>query len=165
MPEPMGHFTDAWPVGRTSSRPSRLSRQELARRERALERAPMFTGLSRRHLRELARATWVRTHPAGATIMKEGRTESSFVVLLEGTVRVVRNGRTVGRGSNGEFFGEISLLDPGPRTASVIAETPVTCVDLAGQDVRRILAGDATLTMRLLTGLARRFREVQPPRP
>jgi CRP-like cAMP-binding protein len=80
-------------------------------------------------------------------------------------VRVVRNGRTVGRGSNGEFFGEISLLDPGPRTASVIAETPVTCVDLAGQDVRRILAGDATLTMRLLTGLARRFREVQPPRP
>jgi CRP/FNR family transcriptional regulator, cyclic AMP receptor protein len=165
MPEPMGHFTDSWPVGRTSSRPSRLSKQELARREQALQRAPMFNDVSKRHLKELARATWVREHPAGATIMKEGRTESSFVMVLEGRVRVVRGGRTLFRGTKGDFFGEISLLDPGPRTASVIAETPVTCADLAGQDLRRILAGDATLTMRLLTGLARRFRALEPPRP
>jgi CRP-like cAMP-binding protein len=125
----------------------------------------MFAGLSKRHLKELARATWIRTHPAGATIMKEGRTESSLLVVLDGAVRVVRRGRTVARAAAGDFFGEISLLDPGPRTASVIAETPVTCVDLPGQDVRRILAADARLTMRLLTGLAHRFREVQPPRP
>ena len=165
MPEPMGHFTDAWPVRRADSGPSRMSKQELARREQALQRAPMFTGLSKRHLKELARATWVREHPEGATIMKEGRTESSLVVVLDGNVRVVRGGRTLFRGTNGDFFGEISLLDPGPRTASVIAETPVTCVDLAGQDLRRILAGDATLTMRILTGLARRFRTLEPPRP
>jgi CRP/FNR family transcriptional regulator, cyclic AMP receptor protein len=157
------HFTKGWPVGPTPSRQRRLSKDDLAARQRAIEKAPMFAGLSTRHLRALARAGWLRTYPAGADIIEQGRTESSFVVILEGEVKVTRGGRTVARGSAGDFFGEISLLDPGPRSATVTAETPAVCLDLAGQDFRRILREDSTLAVRLLTEMARRFREVQPP--
>jgi CRP/FNR family cyclic AMP-dependent transcriptional regulator len=157
------HFTQGWPVGPTPSRQRRLSKDDLAARQRAIEQAPMFAGLSKRHLRALARVGWLRTYPAGAAIIEQGRTESSFVVITEGKVKVTRGGRTVARGSAGDFFGEISLLDPGPRSATVTAETPVACLDLAGQDFRRILREDPTLALRLLTGMAKRFRDVQPP--
>jgi CRP-like cAMP-binding protein len=162
MPEPMTQLSRGWPVGPVSLRPRRMSKEELLLRQRALAAAPMFAEISKRHLRSIAKVTWVRTLPAGATLMAEGSPGSSFLVVLEGQVKVLRNGRTVARGSGGDFFGEISLLDPGPRTATVVAETPVTCIDLAGQDFRRILGNEPTLALRLLKGLAHRLREIQP---
>ena len=65
----------------------------------------------------------------------------------------------------GELFGEISLLDPGPRTASVIAEGPTRCLDLAGKDFREILQGEPRLAIRIAAALARRLRLAQASGP
>jgi len=152
-----------YPVGAAIPRANRMPKAELLRRQRGLERAPMFEGLPKRHLQAIARVTLVRTYPAGSVLIREGESESSFVVILDGTVTVQQGGRTVARGSAGDFFGEISLLDPGPRTASVIAQTDVTSLDLAGRDFQRILSGEPALAIRLLKGMAHRFRIALPP--
>ncbi len=77
---------------------------------------------------------------------------------------MVRSGRTIARLAPGDFFGEISLLDPGPRTASVIAESPTICLDLAGADFRDILAREPSLAMKVMRELARRLRDTQSSR-
>ncbi len=161
MPDPMIRFR-GWPIGPVAERSGRMSKEELLGRQRALQRAPMFAGLPKRHLKSIARMAWLRTNPAGTVLMEQGTPGSSFIVVLEGDVKVIHNGRTVAWGSAGDFYGEISLLDPGPRTASVVAETSVMCLDLAGQDFRMIIGQEPTLALRLLQGLAHRFREAQP---
>jgi CRP-like cAMP-binding protein len=75
--------------------------------------------------------------------------------------KVVQNGRTIRRMAPGDFFGEVSLLDPGPRTATVVADTPTVCLNLAGGDFRDILAGEPTLSLKVVRVLARRLRDAQ----
>jgi CRP/FNR family cyclic AMP-dependent transcriptional regulator len=156
-------FTGGWPF-QPVQRGARISREELDRRQEALRNAPLFSDLPKRHLRSIADVTWIPSYREGATILKEGSSGSSFFVILEGRAKVVRNGRTIARLAPGDFFGEISLLDPGPRTASVIAESPTICLDLAGADLRDILGREPSLAMKVMRELARRLRDSQPSR-
>jgi CRP/FNR family cyclic AMP-dependent transcriptional regulator len=156
-------FGHGWPYKPTPPRSRRLSGEELARREQALARAPLFSNLPRRHLRALAKITGVRSYDQGATIVREGSTGSAFFVILDGGARVTRNRRTLDQLSPGDFFGEISLLDPGPRTASVISTAPTVCLDLAGKDFRDILHREPVLAVRLLEGLGKRLRNMAGP--
>jgi CRP/FNR family cyclic AMP-dependent transcriptional regulator len=154
-------LSEGWPVGPVRARSGRLSRDELARRSEALASAPMFADIPKRHRSAIARVTSVRTFGPDATLMKEGSPGSSFMVILEGSAKVRRNGRTVAQLGPGDFIGEISLLDPGPRTATIVATTEVKCLGLAGDDFRGILENEPRLAMHLLKGLAHRFREAQ----
>jgi CRP/FNR family transcriptional regulator, cyclic AMP receptor protein len=157
-------LSGGWPIGPVPARSARLSREELAKRIEALGSAPMFADLPKRHRQAIARVTYVRRFAPDVTLMEEGAPASSFLVILEGTAKVRRNGRTIARLGPGDFIGEISLLDPGPRTATVVATTGVTCLDLAGKDFRRILENQPALVMQLLKGLAHRFRATQESR-
>ncbi len=127
-------------------------------------KVPFFSELPKRHVREIARTAWISEFPEQAVICREGSVESAFYVLINGRARLERSGRKTARLSAGEFFGEISLLDPGPRTASVIGETPVRCVQLVGSDFRAMLAKEPLLASRVAIGLARRLRRVERPR-
>jgi CRP/FNR family cyclic AMP-dependent transcriptional regulator len=140
-----------------------VSRGALAEREAALSRAPLFSDLPKRHLRSVARVAWVREFPEGARITKEGSLESAFFVILEGRARVERDDRTIARLREGDFFGEISLLDRGPRSASVVADSPLTCLTLAGDDFRQISEREPRLALSIATGLARRLRRREQP--
>jgi CRP-like cAMP-binding protein len=71
---------------------------------------------------------------------------------------VVRGGRTATHLSAGDFFGEISLLDAGSRTASVIAESPLRCLTLDKSDFAKILASEPVLATRVVRELAARLR-------
>ena len=131
--------------------------------EEALARAPLFAGVSKRHLRALARlAKEVSYHP-GQRIVREGIAGSSLYVVIEGRARVERAGRELATLDAGEFFGEISLLDGGPRSASVVADAPVRCVKLDGRDLRNLLEREPSVTMRLLGVLATRLRDQERP--
>jgi hypothetical protein len=68
-----------------------------------------------------------------------GRHSEQLFVILEGRARVIRSGRTVARMSSGDFFGEISLLDGGPRTATVVADGPVRCLVLLRKEFAALL--------------------------
>lgn len=137
---------------------ARVSAKELSRRERALTEAPLFANLPKRHLRSIAKVTGVREYEKGASVIREGDPGSTFYVLLDGGARVVRGGQTVTHLSAGDFFGEISLLDAGSRTASVIAESPLRCLTLDEKDFAKILASEPVLATRILRGLAARLR-------
>jgi CRP/FNR family cyclic AMP-dependent transcriptional regulator len=140
-----------------------ISRGALAEREAALSKAALFSELPKRHLRSVGRVAWVREFPEGARIVKEGSLDSAFFVILEGRARVVRDDRTIARLRPGDFFGEISLLDRGPRTATVVADSSLRCLTLAGQDFRQIMEREPTLAVNIAAGLARRLRRREQP--
>ncbi|HYU57398.1 MAG TPA: cyclic nucleotide-binding domain-containing protein [Actinomycetota bacterium] len=133
---------------------------ERATRETALMRVPLFTGLSKRRIRALARASMVNLYRKGETIVRQGSAGSELFVILDGGVKVVRGGRTVARLRPGEVFGEISLLDGGPRTADVIAEMTTRGVCLSGADFRAVLEADPVIATRILQEAGRRLRKL-----
>jgi CRP-like cAMP-binding protein len=126
-----------------------------------LGRVPIFSELSPRQLRRVLRATEEYVYMDGSTIVAERATTEQLFVILEGSVRVVRGGRTVARMGTGDFFGEISLLDGGPRTASIVAEGPVRCLVLLRNEFREILEEVPTVAAKTLRSLATRLRKLE----
>jgi CRP-like cAMP-binding protein len=82
--------------------------------------------------------------------------------MVQGEAKVTKDpsggGRTINRLEAGDFFGEFALLDGGPRTASVVAETPVTAYRLSRGDFRRLLAKEPQVSLKMLEGIATRAR-------
>ena len=131
----------------------------------ALGTVPLFDGFSKRHLRRLAAETDLVTVEPGRAIVEEGGPGEAMFVVLSGGARVTRGGRTLARLVPGDFFGELSALDGGPRTASIVADTPMELLRLFRHTLRRLVEQEPALAMGLLEGLARRLRQVQPGTP
>jgi CRP/FNR family cyclic AMP-dependent transcriptional regulator len=121
---------------------------------------PLFQDLSNKQLKKVVDLAEVARFMAGATLVKQGEIGDSFYVALTGQAKVVANGRTVNRLLPGDHFGEISLLDGGPRTASVIAETEMTLVIITQKGFLAMLAKDPEIIICLLEGLARTVRRL-----
>jgi CRP-like cAMP-binding protein len=139
--------------GRRVDRP--LSRDDL----QMLSAVPLFAGLSRRHLRRLAEHADVTSFREGETIVREGQAGGTFYVVVEGEASVRRHGRTIGTLGPGEFFGEISLLDGGPRTADVVAATPLVAIRIFKQAFDRMLVEERGVAAKILAVVARRLRD------
>ena len=123
-----------------------------------LSEIPLFSTLSERRLRKLARQASEDAYESGDVIVREdGRTQTMFVIL-EGSAKVVQKGRTIAHRGAGEYFGEISMID-GRRVASVVAETPMRCLILDHDDLRRLVLDDPSMAWELLKTLARRVRD------
>jgi CRP/FNR family transcriptional regulator, cyclic AMP receptor protein len=121
---------------------------------------PLFEGLSNKQMKKLADLADVARYMAGARLVKQGEIGDSFYVVLTGQAKVVANKRTVNHLLPGDHFGEISLLDGGPRSASVTAETEMTLVIIRQKDFLGMLAKDAEITICLLEGMARTVRRL-----
>jgi CRP-like cAMP-binding protein len=133
------------------------------RRVELLAGCPLFKGIDDEGLATLAaRATQV-DFPAGHVIARQGEIGTGFFVVIEGQVRVVRDGKLVASLGAGEFFGELSVLDRMPRNAMVAAEVATTCLALASWDFEAVLLEQPALTLAILRGVARRLREVTEP--
>jgi CRP/FNR family cyclic AMP-dependent transcriptional regulator len=79
-------------------------------------------------------------------------------VILEGLARVVVGKRTINRLMPGDYFGEISLLDGGVRTASVVSETPMKVLLIDRKRFLKLLRSEGAIAVALLEGLARAIR-------
>jgi len=134
-----------------------MSARETAER---LSIVPLFKGCSARQLRHIAARGREITFPAGKTIIEQGKLGDDFFVILEGTARVVRNGRKVNALGPGGSFGEIalllSLLERTPRTATVLAETDVRCFVLSKSEFRSVIY-EQNIASNLLHTMARRL--------
>lgn len=130
------------------------------RRSELLGACPLFRGIDAEGLAALAEMATPVEFPAGHVIAREGDIGTGFFVIIEGTVRVVRDGETVARLGPGEFFGELSVLDRQPRNATVSAEVATTCLALASWDFDKVLLAQPALTLAILRGVAARLREV-----
>ncbi len=154
--------TRGWPVAPIAKGASYYRRLALAEREALLRNASLFSGLPKRHLRSIAKVTSISNHRSGTPIVEAGASGSTFYALVDGGAKVVRGGRTLRRLGPGDFFGEIALLDPGPRTASVIADTDTRCLSLSSKDFLDVVTGEPVLAAKVLRVLARRIREAEP---
>jgi CRP/FNR family transcriptional regulator, cyclic AMP receptor protein len=146
----------------TGTAPTTDRRDRRSRRERAdaLARVPLFADLGRRHLNQLADAAQIVSYRQGTTVIREGDPGATLFVIVDGTADVSRGGRTLATLSPGEFFGEVSLLDGGPRTASIVAQTPLTAVRLFRAPFYRLVQAEPAIGVRVLAELARRIRRV-----
>jgi CRP/FNR family transcriptional regulator, cyclic AMP receptor protein len=131
----------------------------MARRDAdLLARVPLFAGLPKRHLRAVAGIATEEEFPEKSTIAEEGTPGDDFYVIVEGQASVTRGGKRVARLLPGDFFGEIALLDEGPRTASVVAETPLSAMTINRKPFSALLSREPTIVLKMLEALAARLR-------
>lgn len=135
-------------------------RRRIDEQTELLGRAALFQGLSRRHLREIAEVSTARRAAPGQELVKEGAAGAVCFLILEGTVKVVRGGRTVTDLGPGDIFGEMSLLTNALRTASVIARSPIECITLSASALKKVLLEHPQIAVAMLSTMADRVAEL-----
>ncbi len=129
-----------------------------------LSRVPLFEGLSKAHLGRVATLAEESEYNAGRVIVKRDDPGRAFYVIVEGTAKVVKGKIVTARREAelgpGDFFGELSLLDGGPRSASVVAASPMRVIRIERTGFRRMLRDEPDLAIKLLEGMARRTRAI-----
>ena len=123
----------------------------------ALGRAPLFEGLSRKELTELARVTDDLALEPGTVLCREGKIGREFFVLVDGSVDVIQGGKRIATLGGGDFIGEIALLTDTRRTATVKATTPLRCFVLTAADFRRVMDENRGVERKVMRALAERL--------
>jgi CRP/FNR family transcriptional regulator, cyclic AMP receptor protein len=127
-----------------------------------LEQIPLFEGLPRQELERIARSFKERKYSAGDTVAAEGAGGVGFFVIGEGTATVDVHGEQRGQLGPGAYFGEIALIDDqARRTATITAETNLTCYGLTSWDFRPLVETNAEIAWKLLQVMAKRLREAE----
>lgn len=135
-----------------------------ARARDALAQVPLFAGMPPRFLKRLADKMDEQRFMEGASVVRQGEPGDTFYVIVEGEAKVKdANGRTLSRLIPGDFFGEISLMDGGPRTATVVAETKLTTLALSRRDFGALLRSEPHVTVGLLKHAAALLRRLERP--
>ncbi|MDA8116602.1 MAG: cyclic nucleotide-binding domain-containing protein [Actinomycetota bacterium] len=119
----------------------------------------MFSECSKRELALLERACDEASAPAGSIICEEGRSGRELYLIVEGEAKVEKGGNEVARLGPGSHFGELSLLDQQPRSASVIALTPMQLIVLPAREFSSVLEEIPSMAIRLLETMSLRLRE------
>jgi len=125
--------------------------------------APGTEALQDRLLQEIAARGGIKNYPANAVLVNEGDTGDSLFIILSGRIKAygsAANGREVIYSTQGpgEYFGELTLLDGGTRSASVMTLEPTRCAVVGGAQVRDFLAGHPDFALHLLRRLTRLAR-------
>jgi CRP-like cAMP-binding protein len=123
-----------------------------------LKKVPLFGELSRRHLDHIAREADEVKEAAGTVLTKQGGLGREFLLILEGSARVERDGTVIARLDPGDFFGEMSLIDGMPRSATVIAASPTVLLVIEARCFRKLLETVPGLQRKLLITLSARLR-------
>ena len=124
-----------------------------------LSEVPLFSACSKKDLMKVARASDEISVPEGKELCKEGQTGREFFLILAGTASVKRKGRKVATLGKGQFFGEMALLDRGPRSATVVADTDMTLLVLGQREFGGLIDEVSGLAHKLLAAMASRLRE------
>ena len=123
-----------------------------------LSQVPIFSELSKKELEALARNAKQVRHREGAVLAREGESGLGFFLIMNGTATVSVNGKPRKKMGPGDFFGEISLLDNGPRTATVTAESPIELLGLTQWNFKRMVESNPAIATKMLKTMAGRLR-------
>jgi CRP/FNR family transcriptional regulator, cyclic AMP receptor protein len=132
----------------------------MASRADELKRVPLFSGLSQRQLKRLARDFREREIKSGTRVMREGEKSGiSFFVIVEGTATVSVDGAQVRQLGPGDHFGELALISERVRSATVTADEPMRCLVMRFWDFRRFAKENPDVTWKLLQHVAELLSE------
>ena len=126
-----------------------------------LKKVPLFSSLSQRHLREIAKHADQVQVEKGRVLTQQGKTGLEFIFIVEGKARVEKNGKFIRQLTGGYFFGEISLIDGEPRTATVIAETDMTILIVHKPSFDHLLDSIPGLQRKVLISLCQYLRRAE----
>ena len=143
-----------------SSSPS-IAPRGASRPVEVIESVPLFANMSPRDIEGIAVLFKERRFAAGETITKEGAGGAAFFVIESGQATVSVGGQQRALLSDGDYFGEIALIDEGARSATVTASTELVCYGLTYWEFRPLVQQNATIAWNLLQTLAKRLRTVQ----
>jgi CRP-like cAMP-binding protein len=126
-----------------------------------LRSVPLFGSCTEKELTFIASRVDEIDVPAGRVLCEKGKSGGDFFIILEGKAEVDAGDgkRTLGPG---DFFGEIALLDNGPRTATVKAATPMRCLVLGHEQFRDVLHQNADIAVKMLRAVTHRLRAATP---
>jgi CRP/FNR family transcriptional regulator, cyclic AMP receptor protein len=120
-----------------------------------IARVPLFQGLEKRELEDVARTLHERTFKPGDTVAQEGQGGVGFFVIKAGEAKVTIGGEEVRRLGAGDYFGEIALITEGARTATVTAESELSCYGLTPWEFRPLVQSNASIAWKILQALAK----------
>jgi CRP-like cAMP-binding protein len=123
-----------------------------------LKRVPIFAQCSKKELQTLARNTDEVSVSAGRTLIEQGRLNHSFYIVLHGEVEAQVDGKPVRRMTAGDVFGEISMLERGPATATVVTTTPVDALVMSHGQFRDAVRSDPDIAHNVMAVMAERLR-------
>jgi CRP/FNR family transcriptional regulator, cyclic AMP receptor protein len=126
-----------------------------------LETIPLFRDLSRKQLEQIARLADEIRIPAGRRLATTGEQGHELFVIIEGRATVsTKSGRSLRLG-RGNFFGEMSLLDGGPRSATVDADSDMRLLVVGQREFRLLLTAAPSLTLKIMSSLSTRVRDAE----
>ena len=119
-----------------------------------LKKVPLFAGLDKRELEQIAATMRERRFSAGATVTEEGAGGAGFFVVEQGQAEVLVEGETRGTIGAGDYFGEIALLTGSDRTATIKATSDMICWGMTPWDFRPLVESNSAIAWKLLTAMA-----------
>lgn len=123
-----------------------------------LERVPIFSGLTQKELRSVASSSKEKKFQAGETVVSEGESGVGFFLIIEGRAEVRRSGKVLSKLGEGQFFGEMTLLDEQPRSADVVAVEPTRCLIFTVWDFHGMIRTYPKMAREIMKEMARRLR-------
>ena len=124
-----------------------------------LSQVPLFSLCNAKELKGIARLTTGLNLAAGTVVARQGAIGHQFAVITEGTVSVSIDGMPIAELGPGDFFGEIALLDGGPQTATITAETDIALEIIGHPEFTEFLFTSPSVTRNILKGIATRLRD------
>jgi CRP-like cAMP-binding protein len=126
-----------------------------------LEEVTLLEECSQKQLKAVAKITVVVEVPAGTVLAKQGEPGNEFYLIMDGSARVWLSPRRRARLKPGDYFGEMSLLDGEPRSATVTADTAMRLLVIKRRDFATLLREAPELTQSILATLSRRLRAAE----
>ena len=133
--------------------------RRLDQYESKLANVPLFRACSKQDLRHIARLADSDTCRPGEVLVREGQRGNELYVIVSGQAEVSRGGKTLATLKAGDYFGELAVLRPAPRTATVTATGVMEVLILTSRELAVLLADVPLFARKLLTGMAGRIQE------
>jgi CRP-like cAMP-binding protein len=123
-----------------------------------LKRVPLFAGLEKRELEQIAGSMRERRVAAGGMVVEQGAGGAGFFIIDEGEADVFVDGEHRTTIGPGDYFGEIALLTGSDRTATITAKTDMLCYGMTAWDFKPLVEDNATIAWKLLTAMAQKLQ-------
>lgn len=130
-----------------------------------LKQTPLLAGLNQHDLEEVGRLADEVDAKAGKVLMRKGELGSEFFMIVDGTVRVERDGRVIAKLGPGDFFGDIALVVERPRTATATVETDSRLLVVGHREFHSLMDRFPSIRVSVLQSIAIRLAELEADRP
>jgi CRP-like cAMP-binding protein len=128
---------------------------------RVLQRVPLFADLSKQEVQQIARLFKERRFAEGETVIKEGSGGAAFFVIESGEAAVFIGGKQHATLKADDYFGEIALIDEGPRMATITASSELVCYGVTFWDFRPLVESNGVIGWKLLQRMTKMYREAR----